>query len=79
MKGIDTLKTRREKKLLDFALKNEHVGRYGKRWFERNEESRRNLRPEIRSTYRLPFCRTDRMSNNPITVMTRALNAHYGN
>ena len=79
-KNIETLKSRREKAVLNFALKNEHSGRFGKRWFKKNENIRRNeLRQSTRKEYLVPRCRTDRMFNNPVVNMTMTLNKHYSN
>ena len=77
VKNIETLASRREAAILNFALKNEHKERYGKRWFR---EARREDRPRREQVkYAVPFCRTERMKANPISNMTRVLNQHYSN
>ena len=43
-RGIETLFERREKSLLNFALKNEHKERYGKRWFKETTVGTRTVR-----------------------------------
>ena len=73
-KNIETLEARREAALLKFAIKNEGVEKYGKRWFQKNEELEVNLRPGTRNMYKELRCRTERMKNNPIVRMTRMLN-----
>ena len=77
VKNIKTLSDRREETMLRFALKNENKSRYGKRWFREKEEHYIGLRNNGKEKYKIPLCRTDRMSKNPITMMTRALNRHY--
>ena len=57
-KGIETLWERREKAVLSFALKNEERGRYGKRWFNLNEETDRSVRSTTRRKYKMPKYRT---------------------
>ena len=77
IKNIETLEERREKTMLNFALKNEHKERYGKRWFNPAIETDRAVRQKTRDKYRIPRCRTERMLNNPVTYMTKLLNKHY--
>ena len=77
VKGIQTLQERREKAVLNFALKNEEREKYGKKWFRKNEEQEREVRPGTRRKYITPQCRTERYMKNPITYMTRMLNEHY--
>ena len=77
IKGIETLRERRENAVLNFALRNENVGKYGKRWFE---EEGRNNEHHLRSTrdkYRIPVGRTNRTKANPVTSMAIRLNEHY--
>ena len=76
-KNIDTLAARREQALLKFALKNGHSSKYGKKWFKETTSETYDMRATTREKYKLPFCKTNRMNGNPITVMTRALNNHY--
>ena len=57
-KNIETLETRREKAVLSFALKNEHVGKYGKRWFKEEEGVSYDLRNQ-RYKYKIPKGRTN--------------------
>ena len=78
-KGIETLEERREAAVLRFALKNEDVGKYGKKWFKPAEETERAVRSGTRKKYKVPFCRTERLKSNPITYMTTKLNEHYSN
>ena len=77
VKGIQTLEERRQEAVLNFALKNEEKERYGKRWFRPNNNMQRNVRPSTGTKYIMPFCRTERALGNPVTNMTRALNAHH--
>ena len=77
IKDIPTLEERREKALLQFALKNEEKERYGKRWFKKSEETDREVRGTTRRKYKIPKCRTDRMQNNPVVYMAKKLNEHY--
>ena len=76
-KRIETLRERREKAVLGFALKNEDRDKYGKKWFRKTGEQEREVRTSTRRKYLMPQCRTDRFVNNPITYMTRMLNEHY--
>ena len=76
-KGISTLEERREKAILSFALKNEHKEKFGKRWFKPAPQTNMQIRSTTREKYKLPFCRTDRLANNPIIYMTRVLNKYY--
>ena len=76
VKNIETLEERREKAVLSFALKNEHVGKYGGRWFTEEEKGVYNLRNE-RQKYKTPTGRTNRTKANPITYMATKLNDHY--
>ena len=78
-KGIETLEARRESAVLKFALKNESVEKYGKRWFQKNEELDVELRPGTRNMYKEKRCRTERMKSNPVTHMTKMLNKHHRN
>ena len=78
-KGIETLCERREKAVLNFALKNEDVGKYGKKWFCLSEETDRSVRSTTRRKYKMPICKTERMQSNPVTYMTKKLNEHYSN
>ena len=77
VKNISTLEERRKKALLNFALKNEHTEKYGKRWFKPAQQSTRDIRNSTKEKYSIPFCRTDRLRNNPVTQMTLLLNEHY--
>ena len=77
VKGIETLQERREKAVLNFALKNEEREKYGKKWFRKTEDHGREVRTNTRRKYVVPQCRTERYMNNPITNMTRMLNEHY--
>ena len=77
VKKIQTLEERRVQAVLNFAIKNEEKERYGKRWFKPSETMHRNIRPSTRNKYVMPFCRTDRAQSNPVTNMTRVLNAHH--
>ena len=76
IKSIETLEERREKALLNFALKNEHVGKYGKRWFTEEDVPKRSTRT-TRNKYKIPRGRTNRSRANPITYMAMRLNEHY--
>ena len=78
-KGIETLNERREKAVVNFALKNEDRERYGKIWFKKNEGGERSVRETTRRKYIEQKCRTERMRGNPITYMTRKLNEHHCN
>ena len=77
VKGIDVLEERREKAVLSFALKNEEKERFGKKWFKKSISTQMEVRDGTRGKYRMPLCRTDRMSNNPVVYMTKKLNEHY--
>ena len=79
IKNIETLVERREKNVLNFALKNEDKERFGRRWFCKSLETQRGVREGTRSKYRMPICRTERMKNNPVIYMTKKLNEHYSN
>ena len=79
VKNIETLEKRREKNILNFALKNEEKERFGKKWFSKSVVTQREVREGTRSRYRMPVCRRERMKNNPVTYMTKMLNEHYGN
>ena len=77
VKNIDTLNARREKAVLNFALKNEHIAKYGKKWF--NEEPNRQG-PSLRNNrdkYIIPVGRTNRTRANPVVNMAIRLNEHY--
>ena len=76
-KGIETLKQRRESMVLAFALKNENSEKFGRKWFKPAERSEREVRNTTKKKYLEPFCRTDRLKNNPVNYMTRKLNEHY--
>ena len=77
-KGIETLKNRRDKKCLDFALKAANSDRFGKKWFvESNSE--RNVRETTRRRYVEKRCKNERTRNNPIHFLTRLLNEHERN
>ena len=76
-KGIETLAKRRESSILRFALKNEHTSKYGKRWFKETEETNMTVRNTTRMKYKIPIARTERMNENPLIAMTRALNKYY--
>ena len=73
------LEERREAAVLNFAVKNENVSKYGGRWFKKNEEIGVNLRPGTRNKYKEPRCRTERMKNNPVVYMTKKLNLLHKN
>ena len=82
VKGIERLEDRRENAILKFALKNEHVEKYGKKWFV--EKKRRNEGAITRSNseqdrYDIPFCRNERKKSNPVLYMATKLNEHYRN
>ena len=79
VKNLEALEKRREKNILNFALKNEEKERFGKRWFSTSVVTHREVREGTRSKYRMPVCRTERMKNNPVTYMTKMLNEHYSN
>ena len=79
VKNIETLEERREKALLQFALKNEYSERFGKRWFTPSQQTTMSVRDSTREKYKVPFCRTERMTNNPVIKMTKSLNEHYRN
>ena len=51
-KNIETLEDRREAAVLKFALRNEHVEKYGRKWFVKNVEIGIGLRPNTRNVYR---------------------------
>ena len=79
VKGIEELKQRRENAVLKFALKNEHVGKFGGKWFRKKEErtqgaSTRGANP---AKYEIPFCRNERKKSNPVIYMATKLNEHY--
>ena len=71
---IETLKTRREKKCLDFAIKASVSERFGSKWFCKNRVDGREVRDTTRKRYVERFTRNERMKNNPICYMTRLLN-----
>ena len=77
IKGIPTLEERREKALLQFALKSKEKERYGKKWFKKSEETDREVRIGTRKKCKIPKCCTDRMQNNPVVYMAKKLNEHY--
>ena len=79
IKGIQTLADRRENAVTNFAIKNEHVSKYGKKWFKETVATERVVRQTTRDKYVVPFCRTDRMKANPVVNMTKKLNLHYRN
>ena len=74
---IESLKERRERALLRFALKAAESPRFGPAWFQENPVTSR----EVRSTTRCHFLerrpRTERDKSNPISVMTKLLNEQY--
>ena len=76
-KNISTLKERREQAFLNFALKNEHTEKYGKRWLKPVPQTSMQKRNSTRDRYLVPFCRTDRLSKNPVIQMAKVLNDHY--
>ena len=76
--SLVSLRERREKKSLQFALKAANDPRFGNRWFERNEVER-NARTTTRRTYREENYRTERAKSNPLQFMIRQLNNHYIN
>ena len=71
IKGIETLAERREQAVTNFALKNEHVSKYGKKWFKETVQTERGVRQTTRDKYIVPYCRTDRMKANPVVNMTK--------
>ena len=58
---IETLKTRRDKKCLDFALNTLASSRFGKRWFQLNEIEGRNVRGSTRKKYVEKFTCNERI------------------
>ena len=71
---IETLSSRREKDVLQFALKNCNNPRFS-RWFPLANTTR-DARNTTRRIYVEKQCRTERTRNNPIQVMIRMLNRH---
>ena len=71
---IETLRSRREKDILSFALKNCNSPRFGK-WFPLTNAPR-DARCTTRRIYAEKQCRTERTKINPIQVMIRMLNKH---
>ena len=70
--NVETLKDRRQKLTLNFALRTENNPRYSDGWFPKKPQTNyitRNIRPYLEV---LP--RTERMKRNPITYMRRILN-----
>ena len=78
VKGIEELGQRREKAVLRFALKNEHVEKYGGRWFLKKKERTvgASTRGANLAKYELPFCRNERKKSNPVFYMATKLNEH---
>ena len=74
---IETLKCRRDKATLNFALRAEQSPRFGAKWFHESPAADREVRPSTRSKYLEKRCRTERSKNNPVNVLTRVLNEHY--
>ena len=77
IKNIPRLEERRQEAVLRFALKNEEREKYGKKWFKLSDEGGREVRLTTRMKYKVPRCRTERMSNNPVINMMKLLNKHY--
>ena len=76
--GIVSLKDRREKRSLQFALKAADDPRFGSRRFVRNG-TEREARTTTRRTYMEENYRTERAKNNPLQFMIIQLNTHYIN
>ena len=74
---IETLKSRREKRTLSFALKAAASPRYGPLWFKETPHTEREVRQTTRLMYIENRCRTELGRNNQISYMTRQLNGHY--
>ena len=70
----ETLFVRRERKMLEFALKNKDSQRFGARWFKKNPDTEVTVRQTTRRPYSEKFCRTERSKSNPIYYMTKLLN-----
>ena len=70
---IESLRSRREKSLLNFAKKNRETERF-KSWFP-EAPTNRLVRPTTHRKYQEARVRTERSRNNPIQAMIRALNA----
>ena len=70
---IETLKERRTRACLNFAIRNLKSVRFGARWFPLNMVER-NVRPTTRRTYEEKKPRTERDKNNPLQHMIRLLN-----
>ena len=71
-KEIETLRERREKHSLQFALKNKDTLRFG-HWFPR-EPMTRNVRESTHRKYKEARAKTERTRNNPLQHMIRLLN-----
>ena len=74
---IDTLKSRRTLAISKFAIKAAESPRFGPYWFTQSGENPVSVRPTTRKKYVEPVCRTERGRQNPLLVLTRALNEHY--
>ena len=70
---IETLATRRRAACLRFANKALLSGRFGCRWFPRNNVDR-VVRESTRRMFEEKRAKTDRMKNNPIQHMIKLLN-----
>ena len=72
---VETLKKRREKASLSFALKNKDKDRFN-HWFPR-ATSERPARDSTRRPYLETRARTERAKSNPIQSMIRHLNKNH--
>ena len=74
---IETLKDRRERNSLKFALKTLNNDRFSSRWFPKYAGHDQNIRATTRRVFFERKARTERMRSNPISYMTSQLNKHY--
>ena len=75
---IETLKQRREKKSLKFALRAKKNNRF-EEWFPAAVHTDRDFRLTTRRPYREKQCKTERARNSPMQYMLRQLNEHESN
>ena len=74
LSGLQRLEKRREKLMLDFALKAEKDSRYGK-WFPPHPTYNHNIRKPMK--YVEAFANRDRLKNSPVIYMRKMLNQFY--
>ena len=71
---IELLSERRERSVLEFAKRALKNPKFGQKWFKPTDQTERSVRDSTRKRFVEANCRTERMRNNPVQYMVRALN-----